>query len=81
MGKSFGPDMRPTNTSVISCVKSTSSPFQWNGSVPRRPVCSDCVRRAPTALPLASQPKVHTRPSSSPSVWHEAQATKPPELA
>ena len=28
---------------------SASSPSQWNGSVPRRPACSDCVRRGALA--------------------------------
>ena len=54
---------------------SASSPFQWNGSVPRSPVCSDCVRRAP------AQTKFQTRPSSSPSAWHDAHAMPPPALA
>ena len=30
---------------VINWVKLGSSPLQWNGSVPRSPVCNDCVRR------------------------------------
>ena len=67
--------MRPTNTSVMRCEKSTSSPLQWKGSVPSSPVCSDWVRRAP------EQANVQTRPSSFPSGWQEAQAMKPPALA
>ena len=69
---SVGPDMRPTNTSSIRRPMSASLPLQWNGSVPRRPVCSDCVRRSP------SQVKFHTRPSSLPSAWHDAHARFPP---
>jgi hypothetical protein len=77
---SFGPDMRVTNTSFISWPKLLSSPS--SGTAPSR-----AGRSAATASGAGprragrSQSKFHTRPSSLPSRWHEAQATKPPALA
>ena len=79
-------ELRPrhaaTNTSAISASKFASSPLQWNGSVPRRPVCSDCVRRSPGRVaPRRRSRRSHTRPSSLPSRWQDAHAMKPPAFA